>query len=121
MKLSEIRGQDAFKVMGRLVGCLREFYTDEKIVQIAKEKKPGWVLNFFETSLEVKSDVWLKLFVALNPDVKEEDVNFGSVVKFASDFINDPEMMSLFFSQGEQTENPSSGSPMVNTEVTEKT
>lgn len=121
MKLSEIKGQEAFKVMGKLVGCLREMFQDDELKKISSEQKAGWLLDFFSVSLEKKSDIWMKMFLALNPDVKEKDVTIGSVIKFAYDFKNDPELMSLFFSQGDRTELNSIGSPTENIEETEKT
>lgn len=121
MKLTDIKGQEAFKVMGTLIGCLREMFTDKELSKITTEQKQGWLLDFFNISLEKKSDIWLKMYLALNPDKKEEDVSIASVIQFAFDFKNDPELMSLFFSQGDQTEKTSSGSPMVNiTEIEKK-
>lgn len=121
MKLSDIKGQEAFKVMGTMIGCLREMFSDKELGKIATEQKAGWVLDFFSVSLEKKSDIWMRMYLILNPDTKEEEVSLGSVIKFAYDFKNDPELMSLFFSQGEQTEKTSTGSPMVNiTEIEKK-
>ena len=119
MRLSDIKGQDAFKAMGSIVRYLREMFSDEKLAKIAIEQKKGWLLEFFSVSLEEKSDLWMRMFLVLNPDTKEEDVTLGTVVKFAYDFKNDPELMSLFFSQSEQTENNSSGSLTENTKVTD--
>mgnify|MGYP007013892989 CR=1 FL=1 len=119
MRLSDIKGQDAFKAMGSIVGCLRDMFSDERILQIVNEKKKGWMLDFFSVSLEERSDLWMRMYLVLNPDTKEEDVSVGSVIKFAYDFKNDPELMSLFFSQSEQTENSSSGSLTENTKVTD--
>ena len=121
MKLSEIKGQEAFKAMGAVVGCLRELFQDKKLSKIATEQKTGWLLDFFSVSLEERSEVWMKMFLALNPDMKESDVSVGSVIRFAYDFKNDPELMSLFFSQGGQMQKTSIGSPTENTEATGKT
>lgn len=121
MRLSDIKGQEAFKTIGKVVGYLRELFKDEKLQKIVSEKKAGWLLDFFAISLDVKSDTWMKMYLALNPDTKADDVSIGSVIRFAYEFKNDPELMSLFFSQGEQMENNYSGSPMVNTEEIEKT
>ena len=119
MRLSDIKGQDAFKAVGKVIGCLRELFKDEALSAIVREKEAGWILDFFAVSLEKNSATWEKMFRILNPDVKE--YSLGSVIRFAYDFKNDPELMSLFFSQGEQMENKSSGSPMVNITEIEKT
>lgn len=119
MRFSDIKGQDAFKTVGKIIRCIQEFFKDEKLRTISIEKKKGWILDFFAESLENKADVWEKMFILLNPDVKE--YTLGSVIKFAYDFKNDPELMSLFFSEGEQMQKESSGSPTVNITETEKT
>ena len=111
MRFSDIKGQDAFKTVGKIIRCIQEFFKDEKLRTISIEKKKGWILDFFAESLENKADVWEKMFILLNPDVKE--YTLGSVIKFAYDFKNDPELMSLFFSEGEQMQKESSGSPTV--------
>lgn len=120
MRLSDIKGQDAFKVIGTVVGCLRDMFKDEKLSRIVREQKAGWLLEFFSMSLDNHSDIWMRMYLALNPDVDEENVSVGSVIRFATDFKNDPELMSLFFSQGGQMENNYSGSPMVNIKETGK-
>lgn len=120
MRLSEIKGQNAFKTVGKIVGYLKEMFSDDVLNKIVAEQKKGWILDFFTESLNRKADVWMKMYLALNPEVKEDDVSLGSVIKFAYEFKNDSELMSLFFSQGEQKENSYSGSPMVNIEETEK-
>ena len=121
MKLTDIKGQDAFKAMGIVIGCLRDMFSDKKLSKIVAKQDDGWLFDFFTISLDEKSDLWLKMFLALNPDKNADDVNIASVVKFAYDFKNDPELMSLFFSQGGQMVNKSSGSHTDNTTVTETT
>ena len=118
MRLSDIKGEQAFQVMGDVIDCLREMFADEKVIKVVNDKKQGWILEFFSVSLKERSDVWMKMYLALNPDVKKDDVSLGSVIKFAYDFKNDPELMSLFFSQSEQTEINSSGSHTVTTKET---
>lgn len=118
MRLSDIKGQDAFKAIGTVVGCLREMFKDEKLSKMVMEQRSGWLLEFFSASLDNHADIWMRMYLALNPDMKEDDVSVGSVIRFAYDFKNDPELMSLFFSQGGQMQNNSSGSPMVNIKET---
>lgn len=121
MRLSEIKGEQAFKAIGQIVGCLRELFTDEKVLKIVTEQQKGWMLEFFQTSLEERSETWLKMYLILNPETDVNDVSLGSVVRFAYDFKNDPELMSLFFSQSEQTVKNFSGSHTENIEETETT
>ena len=86
MKLSDIKGQDAFKTIGKVVGYLRELFKDEKLQKIVSEKKAGWLLDFFAISLDVKSDTWMKMYLARNPDTKADDVSIGSVIRFFTGF-----------------------------------
>ena len=120
MRLSEIKGEEAFKTAGKIIGLLREMFQDKELSQIVAEEEQGWILNFFSTSLEKKSDIWLTMFLALNPDKSRDDVSLSSVITFAYEFKNDPELMSLFFSQSEQTVNNSSGSHTETTKATEQ-
>lgn len=115
MRLSEIKGEQAFKAVGQIVGCLREMFEDEDLAKIVKGDSKNWILEFFELSLDKQSGIWMKMYKILNPD---EEVTLASVIKFAFDFKNDPELMGLFFSQGEQMVKKSSGSPTENTEET---
>lgn len=121
MRLSDIKGEQAFKTIGKLIGCLREMYQNEKLLPIVKSDDKAWVLKFFEVSLEECSETWVKMYLLLNPDTTKDNISLSSVVKFAYDFKNDPELMSLFFSQGEQMETTSSGSLTENIEETEQT
>jgi hypothetical protein len=120
MRLSDIKGQEAFKTIGKVIGCLKKLFNDEELQKIATEQPTGWILDFFEKSLEKQSDIWMEMFLVLNPDKTEKDISLGSVISFAYDFKNDPELMSLFFSQGGQMANSFSTPPMENTTETEK-
>ena len=120
MKLSEIKGEQAFKTIGKVVGCLRKMFSDEELNNIVQEQKEGWVLVFLEESLERKTDIWCEMYLALNPGETKENISVGSVISFAYEFKNDEQLMSLFFSQGEQIVKTSIGSPMENTEAAEK-
>lgn len=115
MRLSEIKGEQAFIAVGQIVGILREMFADEKLAKIVDEEKKNWVYEFFQASLETKANLWMKAYKVLNPD---EEVNLANVIKFAFDFKNDPELMGLFFSQGEQIVKKSTGSPTENTKET---
>lgn len=118
MKLSEIKDEQAFKAIGQIVGVLREMFADEEIAKIVTDEKKDWMYELFQISLEKRADLWKKVYVILNPDT---EVNLANVIKFAFDFKNDPELMGLFFSQGEQIVKTSSGSPTENIEDPETT
>ena len=121
MLLDKVKGRNAFKAMGTIVGCFREMFNNEQLAKIAKAKEQGWILDFFSVSLDECADIWVRMFLTLNPELNEEDISIPAVIHFAMQIKADPEMMSLFFSQSEQTDRMSSGSPTENIEATEVT
>ncbi|MBR4426401.1 MAG: hypothetical protein IKS77_01750 [Spirochaetales bacterium] len=118
MKLSDFKGEDAFKVMGKVISYLKEMFIDPKATEIVNKKEQGWMFDFLTYSLGEQSKIWLNLFCTLNPEKKAEDVSTADVISFAYEFTQDEQMMSLFFSQS-RTKNvkTSIGSAMENTEV----
>jgi len=118
MKLSEFKGEDAFKVMGRVISVLKRLFLDKKASEIINKKSEAYLMEFFEYSLTNQSKEWLEMFTILNPEKKAEDVSTTDVIVFASDFIHDEQLMSLFFSQSRTMKPKTSiGSATENTEV----
>ncbi len=117
MKLSDFKGADAFKVMGKLLDVFKVFFADEGIKEIYDKKEKGWINNLFTYSLENCSEAWVELFLIFNPDLKKDDVNLARVFVFATEVMNDEELMQLFFSQGKTTLVTSIGLATENTEV----
>lgn len=118
MKLSEFKGEEAFKVMGRIIRSFRSVFKDEKIIKITKEKdKEGWVLDLLEYSLSEQASIWLDMFCTLNPEKKRSEVSTRDVIAFAYEFMNDEQLMSLFFSQSQNKPLTSIGSATESTEV----
>lgn len=117
MNLCEFKGEEAFKVMGKIIRILREIFKDENVIEMTTKKEKGWILAFLDYSLENQSKNWLDLFVALNPSIKPKDVTTMDVLAFAYEFVNDEQMMSLFFSQSRMNQKKSIGSASENTEA----
>lgn len=118
MRLNEFKGEEAFKVMGRVVGGLKAIFQDKKAIEIIQGKEAGWMMDFFQYTLTEQSKQWLDLYCILTPDAKRDSVSTSDVISFASEFMNDEQLMSLFFSQSRMiTSKTSSGSAMENTEV----
>lgn len=122
--LREFKGEEAFKVMGRVITCLKRIFQDEKAAKIIVEKKQEnpnsdfWMMDFLEYTLTENSKEWLDLFCVLNPNEKREDVSTDDVISFAFEFFADDRLRSLFFSQSQQvTSKTSIGSAMASTEV----
>lgn len=121
MKLSDFKGEEAFKVMGKLIGSLKKLFSDKKASEIVRNHGAGtgWIMDFFEYSLIEQSGVWLEMFKTLNPEIPEGEISTQNVVTFAYEFMQDPQLTSLFFSQGRTTLKTSIGSATENTEVKE--
>lgn len=117
LRLSEFKGEEAFKVMGRVVGGFKAIFKDETALKIVKGKEEGWMLDFLEYTLTEQSGLWLNLYCTLTPNAKKEDVSTADVFDFAYEFTSDEKLMSLFFSQSRMiTSKTSIGSA---TEITE--
>lgn len=118
LRLSEFKGEEAFKVMGRVVGGIKAIFKDEGALKIIQNKEAGWMLDFFEYTLVEQSAKWLDLYCILTPNAKRSEVSTQDVITFASEFMNDEQLMSLFFSQSRMiTSKTSIGSATENTEV----
>lgn len=124
MVLDKFKGNEAFRVIGKVIHEFKSFYENEKVMKIVTErgnqKNNNWVLELLEVSLSEDAEKWMKLYLVLNPEKKAEDVTTFDVFKFANEFISDPTMMNLFFSQSRTVAPISSGSAMENTEEIEK-
>lgn len=124
MVLDKFKGNEAFRVIGKVIHEFKSFYDNEKVTKIVtegrKQSNNNWVLELLEVSLSEDSEKWMKLFLVLNPDKKAEDVTTYDVFRFANEFISDPTLMNLFFSQSRTVAPISSGSAMANTEEIEK-
>lgn len=124
MVLDKFKGNEAFRVIGKVIHEFKSFYENKKVMKIVAErgnqKNNNWVLELLEVSLSEDAEKWMRLYLVLNPEKKAEDVTTFDVFKFANEFISDPTMMNLFFSQSRTVAPISSGSAMENTEEIEK-
>jgi hypothetical protein len=124
MVLDKFKGNEAFRVIGKVIHEFKSFYDNKKIMNIVaegrKQKNSNWVLELLEVSLSEEPEKWMNLLLVLNPDRKAEDVTTFDVFRFANELLSDPTIMNLFFSQSRTVAPISSGSAMANTEEIEK-
>lgn len=124
MVLDKFKGNEAFRVIGKVIHEFKSFYDNKKVMDIVaegrKSKNSNWVLDFLEVSLSEEPEKWMNLFLVLNPDKKASDVSTFDVIRFGNEIVSDPTMMNLFFSQSRTVAPISSGSAMANTEEIEK-
>lgn len=124
MVLDKFKGNEAFRVIGKVIHEFKSFYDNKKIMDIVAEgrktKNANWVLDLLEVSLSEEPEKWMNLFLVLNPDKKASEVTTFDVIRFGNEIVSDPTMMNLFFSQSRTVAPISSGSAMANTEEIEK-
>jgi hypothetical protein len=124
MVLDKFKGNEAFRVIGKVIHEFKSFYDNKKVMDIVAEgrktKNSKWVLEFLEVSLSEDPEKWMNLFLVLNHEKKAEDVTTFDVIRFGNEIVSDPTMMNLFFSQSRTVAPISSGSAMANTEEIEK-
>ena len=124
MVLDKFKGNEAFRVIGKVIHEFKSFYDNKKIMDIVAEgrktKNANWVLELLEVSLSEEPEKWMNLFLVLNPEKKASEVTTFDVIRFGNEIVSDPTMMNLFFSQSRTVAPISSGSAMANTEEIEK-
>lgn len=124
MVLDKFKGNEAFRVIGKVIHEFKSFYDNKKIMDIVaegrKSKNSNWVLELLEVSLSEEPEKWMNLFLVLNPEKKASEVTTFDVIRFGNEIVSDPTMMNLFFSQSRTVAPISSGSAMANTEEIEK-
>lgn len=102
MKLSEIKGKEAIRILAALMDPVARIVGNEKVQKIAKSKVPRLVVA--KTMLEECPDDVIEVMALLDgEDPKTYEVNLLSLPMKLLEIINDPEVVQLFFSE-EQTE-----------------
>lgn len=113
MRLADIKGDKAFEVLADLLDPISSIAKDKRIREAAEEsylKSAQIVLR--EHTAEVK--VILALLDLEDPETYE--VTLATLPKKFMEVVNDPDVMSLFTSQGQMAEMMPFGSAMESTE-----
>ena len=115
MKLSDLKGEAALDALADIIEPAVEIMTDTTFVKkIKQDDRIGAV----QCMIKNHKKAIIVILAALERKKPEEyEVNILTLPKKLLEAMNDPELISLFQSQG-QTET-SSGSAMVNTEASE--
>lgn len=119
MRLSDIKGEQALDVLADLL---------EPIVSLAKDSELNELLTKDRTeaakvALKMHKHEVITIMAVLDGETPEEYVKKISLLTLPVrlvELFNDPELVELFQSQGQSTDQTSSGSATVNTEVEEK-
>lgn len=109
MKLSEIKGQEAIDALADLMFPATEIFSDKKVVDLLRA---GDKLKAIHAMLKGHSKAVIQMLAIL--DREDPETYEPSIVTLPLkllEFLNDPEVNNLFFSQ-EQTKAENSSSPV---------
>lgn len=110
MKLSEIKGQEAIDALADLIAPAAEIFSDKAVIETMRS---GDRLKAVQIMLKTHSKAVIEMLAILD---REDPATYEpSIVTLPIkllDFLNDPEVQSLFFSQ-EQTKEETSSSPVM--------
>lgn len=116
MKLSDFKGEDAIDVLADLMQPAVAIATDESIQEAYQKKDVGDLFSFIMK--KYKTEV-LNIYGILTKENPKEATPIKLLNMF-SDIMQDEELKSLFFSQGQNPQDTHSGSVTENTEENEK-
>lgn len=121
MRLSDFKGEEALDVLADIIEPLSNIITDDDIQRMAKEKDTPVLAMVKPAIKNHKKDLIAILARLENLPVEEyeETMTLITLPKQVLELLNDPEVQSLFQSQGESEmiSSASSSSAMENTEA----
>lgn len=123
MRLSDFMGEEALDVLADIIEPLTMVLSDAEIQELSKSKPAP--VKYIKPMLKNHKGEIIEVLARLNNKPVEEykkSVTLITLPKELLDLINDPEVQSLFHSQGQTdlTSLASSGSATENTEASEK-
>ena len=121
MKLSDYKGEEALDVLADIIEPLAMIISDKEIQALAKQENTP-AIKFIKPAIKNHKSELIEILARLeNMPVEEysETVNLFTLPMQVLDLINDPEVQSLFRSQGKSqlTSLASSSSATENTEA----
>ena len=120
MKLSDFRGEEALDVLADIFEPLALICADEEIQKLRETTHP--MMDYIKPILKNRKKEIIQILARLNNQPEEEykaNLSLVTLPLQILDFMNDPEIQSLFFSQSQNPAEPlaSSGSVTENTEA----
>ena len=113
MKLSEIRGDKALDALADLIDPITEIVSDEEVQKIHNSDAPMIAL-VKPIVKNHKKAITTILAILDGADPETYEVSLLTLPKKVLEILNDEEVTSLFKSQGQNTEEASSGSASEN-------
>jgi hypothetical protein len=112
MRLSDIKGEKALDAMADLIDPLAEIAQNKILVGLIRKKNYKEAVKI---GLKQHKKAVLTILAILNQqDVETYEPTLAEIPKMLLDLFNDKELLNLFSSQAEQTNETSSSSAMVN-------
>lgn len=111
MKLSDYKGEDAIEVLADIIEPLALILSDKDIRELLSNKKDGTAvapIKLVKPALKNHKREVLEILARIeNMPVDEyaETVNVFTLPKQVLDFVNDPNVQSLFTSQHQTSDN----------------
>lgn len=121
MKLSEIKGEKALDVLADLIEPVANIMADGKVEKIYNSDQPR--LKLVKHILKHNKKEVIEILAILEgekPKEYAEKITVTTLPMKLLELINDQDLIAVFRSQGQNTEETSSGSVMESTEVEEK-
>lgn len=117
MKLSDYKGEQALDILADLIEPAAAIMADKEIANFAKSGKP--VITLVKPLIKGHKKEVIEIMAVLEgetPEKYKEKVNIFTLPAKLLEILNDEELMSLFTSQGQKTDETTSGSAMESTE-----
>lgn len=119
MRLSELKGEQAVEAMADLMEPLSVLLTDKEVIRLTRENAPK--LQIVRALLKASPKAVIDIIAIINQEDRETyNPNTFEITKCLIDFLNEPEVSSLFFSQKQRAEVTQSGSATEDTQAGEQ-
>lgn len=121
MKLSEYKGEKALDILADIIEPAATIMADKEVANFAKSGKP--VIKLIKPLIKNHKREVIEIMAILegeDPEEYAEKVNLFTLPAKLLELLNDQDLKSLFTSQGQKTEETSSGSAMESIEAKEQ-
>lgn len=121
MKLSDYKGEQALDILADLIEPAASIMADKEIVALARAKAPP--LKIIRPAIKNHKKEVIEILAILdgeNPEGYADKVGILTLPGKLIEILNDPDVMSLFTSQGQTTEETYSTSASESTEASEQ-
>lgn len=108
MRLSDFKGEDAIELLANIMEPASKILNDEKVKELKGQSYMDIAVYVLKNHKSEVLEVYNLLY--------DEEATPIRLINMLLDILNDPELKSLFISQGQNEENPLSGSAMESTE-----